>query len=112
MIVNDCHHFEIFQKKGNKKSGKNKSKSHASKVANKNLNKFAKQGKLRKQRLKQKRKDFYQSKPSKPYANEKIENQDLIENDEEENELEEEDINFFGGQDTAFVRYAKKAIDG
>ena len=101
-----------MQKKGSKKSGKSKKSSSSAKVANKKLNKFAKQGKLRKQRLKQKKKE---AKNNKAEHKEQTltngnadsgfdDNESINQEDHDENVLDEEDIEFYTGQETAFAQ--------
>lgn len=77
-----------------KKSSKSKSGSSV-KVANKKLNKYAKQGKLRKLREKQKKKELKQKRnhqivDAAPTVNE---NENIR---EEETPLQEEDFSYFG----------------
>lgn len=104
----------LFQKNSKKKGGKAKAHSSAAKVANKNLNKFAKQGKLRKQRLKQKKKELKKSRhepKGKSLTNGGVdsgfdESENLNKEDEEEHELQEEDVEFYAEQEAAFTHFA------
>ncbi|XP_076438020.1 nucleolar complex protein 3 homolog [Babylonia areolata] len=94
-------------KKNAKKGSKSKPRSTSSKVANKKLNKFAKQGKLRKQRLKQKKKENKHNKhDAKEPAASKVNGEQFADNDsaEEEDAIQEEDLEFYAGQDSAFTK--------
>lgn len=101
-----------------KKGGKSKAHSSAAKVANKKLNKFAKQGKLRKQRLKQQKKELKKgrSEPKeKPLSNGSgdsgfDENESRNPEGEEDTELQEEDVEFYAGQEAAFTYFATSGM--
>jgi hypothetical protein len=101
-----------------KKGGKGKIKSTSAKVSNKKLNKFAKQGKLRKQRLKHKSKEQRRSRKDGARSRTKVkeiksEDFSVISDGEQvEEELQAEDVDFYGGQDTAFVQFAAKSLTG
>lgn len=86
---------------------KTKSRSTSVKVTNKKLNKFAKQGKLRKLRLRQKKKELKQSRnqektDSKNKHTAKDQDGLRAEEGEEEN-LGEEDIKYFTNTTSSFV---------
>jgi hypothetical protein len=105
--------LNILQKEKGKKG---KIKSTSAKVSNKKLNKFAKQGKLRKQRLKHKSKEQKRSRKDGARTKVKeIKSEDFSVNsdgEQVEEELQAEDVDFYGGQDTAFVRFAAKSLTG
>ena len=107
----------MFQKISKKKGGKSKAHSSAAKVANKKLNKFAKQGKLRKQRLKQKKKELKKgrSEPKeKPLSNGSgdsgFDENESRNPEDEETELQEEDVEFYAGQEAAFTYFAANGM--
>ncbi|KAK7110009.1 nucleolar complex protein 3 homolog [Littorina saxatilis] len=91
-----------------KKGGKAKPRASTAKVANKKSNKFAKSGKLRKQRLKQKKKEFQKNKhdpKEKTLTNGNGDSGfDESEAQAEEEVLAEEDIDFYTGQDSSFTQ--------
>ncbi|KAL8621272.1 hypothetical protein ACOMHN_008097 [Nucella lapillus] len=89
----------------NSKKKGSKSRSTSTKVTNKTLNKFAKQGKLRKQRLKQKKKENkLSSKRGEKEAAARTGKGEFHEDDEiVKDVLQEEDIEFYGSQDASFT---------
>nr|KAG5707619.1 hypothetical protein BaRGS_031001 [Batillaria attramentaria] len=87
-----------------KKKRKSKGSSSSAKVANKKLNKFAKQGKLRKLRLKQKKKEQKGRHKEKDEVKDKhiVNGHGGGDNDEEEAALEAEDYEYFATDDSAY----------